>query len=35
MKHLNSWLSTNKISLNKAKTEAVIFTSLGKYFRMK
>ena len=27
MKHLNNWLSTNKISLNVEKTELVIFKS--------
>ena len=27
MKHLNNWLSTNKISINAEKTELVIFKS--------
>ena len=27
MKHLNDWLSTNKICLNVEKTELVIFKS--------
>ena len=30
MKHLNNWLSVNKISLNVGKTELVIFKSLRK-----
>ena len=32
MKHLNDWLSANKISLNVEKTEILIFKSPGKVF---
>ena len=32
MKHLNNWLSANKISLNAEKTELVIFKACVCYF---
>ena len=35
MKHLNNWLSADKISLNVEKTELVIINLQGKYFRIK
>ena len=35
MKHLNNWLSANKIYLNVEKTELVIFKSPRKVFQDK
>ena len=35
VKHLNNWLSANRISLNVDKTELVILNLQGKYFQMK